>query len=133
MAVEGVPPVLFRVFGQLGEAESHAIQQWVSDRIEDQLRSRLTVAERVVTGLQDLDARKTEIINEMNVQEARVSDLVANSNALNVKLNTAFSEMQTEILKTQAATSATFEAARVALPMPNPLLQQVYHRILQFR
>ena len=60
------------IIGGLGEADSHAIQNWVSQRIEDQLRSRLNFAG---AGLLELDTKKQEIINEMTIQEKRVSDI----------------------------------------------------------
>ena len=81
-------PLVLVQMADLPQHQSDAIQNWVNERIEVQLQSRLDLTGRATQFLGDVDAQSKAITEEVNTQAERVSEQVARFNELHATFTT---------------------------------------------
>ena len=112
-------PVVFVQMADLPRHQSDAIQNWVNERIEVQLQSRLELTGRAIPFLRDVDAQSNVITKEVNAQADRVSEQVTRLNephtslttqwqGLHERLEASFGGMQIKWNELETKLEATF-------------------------
>ena len=105
-----VPTLINEPIAGIEEHVAHAIQDWVFKQIETQLGPRLEIAGMAIQHTQTLEAKKQEILAELELQAGRTSTLVGQANAQNTKLEATFSNLKTETEQMMSTLEASFAA-----------------------